>query len=68
MTNSFRAQKKFIDIDGRQLAYIEKGSGDPIVLLLRRDAWMQHAESTQTIPHRRICGETLFRNSRVRAV
>ena len=33
MTNSFRAQKKFIDIDGRQLAYIEKGSGDPIVLL-----------------------------------
>lgn len=33
MTNRFRDKKKFKTIDGRNMAYIEEGEGDPVVFL-----------------------------------
>ena len=33
MTTSFRDKKKFATVHGKQMAYIEEGSGDPIVFL-----------------------------------
>ncbi|MEP3279271.1 MAG: haloalkane dehalogenase [Stappiaceae bacterium] len=33
MTGSFRDKKKFLTVHGKQMAYIEEGTGDPIVFL-----------------------------------
>jgi len=33
MTTSFRGKKKFATVHGKQMAYIEEGTGDPIVFL-----------------------------------
>ena len=33
LSESMPYEKKFIDVNGRKIAYVDEGSGDPIVLL-----------------------------------
>ena len=45
MISTAEHPKKFIDVNGKKMAYVEMGEGDPIVF--------QHGN-----PHRPICGAT----------
>lgn len=50
LSESMPYEKKFIDVNGRKMAYFDEGSGDPIVLYCT------------VIPRPRSCGATLPRN------
>jgi len=48
MISSVEPDKKYIEIDGKQMAYVEAGSGDPIVF--------QHGNPTSSYLWRNITG------------
>lgn len=42
------AEKKFAEINGVRMAYIDEGEGDPIVRMLRHESALATSESSPT--------------------